>query len=180
MSMDGYSWHVFDNQSRQILCCNENSDSLHGLYIDFVVTAEEILSEKGKRIPTRKMYTVHAYPPLQFRNLLPVDINLTEPIQATVTPGQDIPLNAIAEQEINFWVGHGDEFKGTLKLKHHHEDLEIITLSSEDSELNLGIHFGTDYLRRECSVYVPYWIVNNTGKKISYIVSVLCRRLIFS
>jgi hypothetical protein len=97
---------------------------------------------------------------------------LTSPIEAIVSGGHDIPLNVIAGQEIEFWIDHnGEKHTTTLKLKENPEDLEIVTLTSGlGYNMHLGAHFGTEYLRKECSIYAPYWTVNCTGKSISYVV----------
>jgi hypothetical protein len=59
-----------------------------------------------------------------------------------------------------------------MNLKQDPEDLEIVTLTTgSGEELHLGAHWGTEYLRRECSIYAPYWTVNSTGKRIHYVVS---------
>jgi hypothetical protein len=110
------------------------------------------------------------------RNLLPVDIHVTSPIKAVIGGGEGIPLNVIAGHEVKFWIDYGREYEATLKLKYNPDDLEIVTLcdkASPTSELNLGVHWGLEYLHKECSIYAPYWIVNNTGKTLSYLVSFL-------
>lgn len=79
----------------------------------------------------------------------------------------------IPGQQIRFYILHNEErYEASIKLKREHEDLEIVTLTTANGkELHLGTRWEMEYLRRECSVYAPYWAVNNTGKRISYIVS---------
>lgn len=90
--------------------------------------------------------------------------------------GEDIPLNVIAGQELQFSLNHnGEDHTTTIRLKESPDDLEIVTLTSAIGyDLHLGAHWGTEYLRKECSIYAPYWTVNSTGKTISYVVSVFC------
>jgi hypothetical protein len=173
MSSDSFSWHDFDEKNRHTVRCDETANNQNGLYIELVVSAEEIRAEKGKSNIVN-VYTVHLFPPLQLRNLLPVDIHVTSPINAVIGGGEGIPLNVIAGHEVKFWIDYGSEYEATLKLKYNPDDLEIVTLcdkASPTSELNLGVHWGLEYLHKECSIYAPYWIVNNTGKTLSYLVS---------
>lgn len=114
---------------------------------------------------------------IHFRNLLPTDIHLTFPIEAVVKAGEEIALRHNAENKIKFWVDYYGEHETTLNLDDkEHENLEIITLLGQDSSaMNLGVYWGTGFSHRECSIYAPYWIVNSTGKTISYVVSFIFR-----
>lgn len=82
-------------------------------------------------------------------------------------------MNVIAGQRVRYHVEHsGQDYEVNMDLKQDPEDLEIVTLTtSAGDELHLGAHWGTEYLRRECSIYAPYWTVNSTGKRIHYVVS---------
>ncbi|KAI6171307.1 Vacuolar protein sorting-associated protein 13C [Aphelenchoides bicaudatus] len=170
LSQDSFSWHSFDQTNRHTFRCDSSQNNREGLYVELVVTTEEIRGEKGRAF-VDNLYTVHIYPPLQFRNLLPIDIHLKEPIEATLKGGEDIPLNVIAGQQIRYSVEYnGGDYEVQMKLKQDPEDLEIVTLTTKDEkELHLGAHWGTEYSRRECSIYAPYWTVNSTGKRIHYV-----------
>ncbi|VDK61925.1 unnamed protein product [Gongylonema pulchrum] len=50
------------------------------------------------------------------------------------------------------------------------QDLMVVTLTSEDKALNLGVHWGTGHRRLDAEVYAPYWFVNNTGRVMKYVV----------
>lgn len=51
-----------------------------GFYIDTVVEEENIMGEKGKA-HVAKLYTVHIFPPLFFKNLLPISVTVTKPVR---------------------------------------------------------------------------------------------------
>ncbi|KAI6240270.1 Vacuolar protein sorting-associated protein 13C [Aphelenchoides fujianensis] len=167
---ESYSWHDFDTTQRGVRWCNANgTDGGEKMYFELVLTTEDVLNEKGRKHGNFEEYTVHIYPALTFRNILPVDMHLTQPIQQTLKAGHDIPLNVVGGQSIHFKIDYEGEYTGELKCKREPEDLEILTLRNQNGrEMNLGVHWGTEYLRKECTIYAPYWIVNSTGKNISY------------
>lgn len=82
-SAESISWHDFEDKSRFTIRCDLTEDSHDGLFIDAVVTTEDVQCENGKDF-VDKLYTVHLYPPLHFRNLLPMDLNVTLPVEKTL------------------------------------------------------------------------------------------------
>lgn len=42
LSQESYSWHDFDQKTRHIIRCDSAENNRSGLYIDLVVTSEEV------------------------------------------------------------------------------------------------------------------------------------------
>ncbi|KAI6208431.1 Vacuolar protein sorting-associated protein 13C [Aphelenchoides besseyi] len=171
ISAESVSWHKFHTKNRFTTSCVDKNNPDKNIYFELVVISDEVLNERGKKMFDVEEYTVHIYPSLTYRNILPMDMQIWEPSKTTVKAGHDIPLNVIAGQTIKFTIDYNGEYKGELKLKQKLQDLEIVTLHSEtsNSEVNLGVHWGTEYHRKECTVFAPYWFVNSTGKDLTYI-----------
>ncbi|CAD5206105.1 unnamed protein product [Bursaphelenchus okinawaensis] len=177
-SAESISWNDFDQTERFIVRCDNSENPRTGLFVDAVVETEDIHGESGKDF-VDKVFTVHLYPPLFFRNLLPMEVHLTSPIEKSLKGGEDVPLNLIAEQELSFWVDNDGEYDVTMRLKRDQEELEVVSMKRRDKpeyELNLGLHWTTQHKRRECEIYSPYWIVNSTGKTLAYLDMWLARR----
>ncbi|KAI6181597.1 Vacuolar protein sorting-associated protein 13C [Aphelenchoides besseyi] len=174
ISAEPISWHNFDSTNRFTLWCADSKNPQENMYFELVVISDEVLNDHGKKLTGVEEYTVHIYPSLTFRNILPVDMQILKPTQTTIKAGHDIPLNIIAGHSIKFTIDYDGEYEGELKLKQTLEDLEIVTLRSKtsNSELNLGVHWGIEYYRKECTVFAPYWVVNSTAKDLGYMDSI--------
>lgn len=173
MSDESISWHNFYKNPRPTVRCTLSSDSLKAIYFNLVVEADDALSETGSRV-VDQIYTVHIYPPLLFKNLLPVVIEVERPVKKVLHGGDHIELNATKGQKIKYSIDYNnDKYIAEMSIKSGDEDLDIVTLrSATDStkRMNLGIHWSTRQRQQECSIYAPYWMVNNTGKVLSYFV----------
>ncbi|KAI6203695.1 Vacuolar protein sorting-associated protein 13C [Aphelenchoides besseyi] len=165
ISAESVSWHNFHTNNRFTTSCVDKNNSDENIYFELVVITDEVLNERGKKMADVEEYTVHIYPSLTYRNILPMNMQILEPSKTTVKAGHDIPLNVIAGQTIKFTIDYDGEYEGELKLKQKLQDLEI----------NLGVHWGTEYHRKECTVFAPFWVVNSTGKDLGYIDAIFSK-----
>jgi len=78
-SNESISWHAFEHHKRHPVRCDLASDTTKGLYLDLMVEEERVLGEKGKAT-VESAFTVHIFPPLYLRNLLPVTVELSKPV----------------------------------------------------------------------------------------------------
>jgi hypothetical protein len=104
----------------------------------------------------------------RFCNMLPIDIHLTRPFEAAIKPGDEVTIEFSSAHNVEFWVDYNGKHKATFMATTYEEILKIITLEGQNSRINLGIYWRTEYLEKECSVYAPYWMVNSTGKTLTY------------
>uniref|UniRef100_A0A914DD96 Vacuolar protein sorting-associated protein 13 n=1 Tax=Acrobeloides nanus TaxID=290746 RepID=A0A914DD96_9BILA len=173
MSNESISWNNFDKIPRSAVRCDLSSDLSQGIYFNLVTETEDVLGEHGNHV-IDKIYTVHIYPPLLFKNLLPFPVAIEHPIQTVLEGGDQIELNVIKGHKIKYFtVYNNDHYSIEMSVKPEQDELEVVTLRAVNDatqEINLGIHWSTSHRQQECSIYAPYWVVNNTGKTLSYLV----------
>lgn len=103
LSNDTISWHDFEHLKRSPVRCDFSSDTSKGFYIDTVVEEDKVLAEKGNKFIER-LYTVHLFPPLYFRNHLPVPIYVHKPVEVKLEGGEGVQLNVINGLDICYSV----------------------------------------------------------------------------
>uniref|UniRef100_A0A915CSW2 Vacuolar protein sorting-associated protein 13A n=1 Tax=Ditylenchus dipsaci TaxID=166011 RepID=A0A915CSW2_9BILA len=171
LSNDTICWHDFEHLKRSPVRCDLTSNNTQGFYIDTVIEEEKVMGEKGKHF-IDKLFTVHLFPPLFLRNHLPVPIHIHKPVDLKLEGGEGVQLNIITGLGMDYSVEYDEVvYSGKLVKQAHHEDLETTKLLAKEDEkksLQLGLNWATQNLRQELSIYAPYWMVNNTNKRLQY------------
>uniref|UniRef100_A0A1I8B4S6 FSA_C domain-containing protein n=1 Tax=Meloidogyne hapla TaxID=6305 RepID=A0A1I8B4S6_MELHA len=167
-----FSWHEFDNVKRKTVRCGKKGVEHEAIFIEMVVTEDKI--RRGAKSSEYSIYTIHLFPPIHFVNLLPLCLEITEPIRREVTSGDGVDLyNLIAGMTFILKLENGGEVY-TMKMNipevGQRNDLTVIKLLSETSnkELCLGLNWSIEFLRTTLSLFTPYWMVNDTGKELTY------------
>nr|CAD2162862.1 unnamed protein product [Meloidogyne enterolobii] len=169
---DLFSWHDFDNVKRKTVRCGKKGVEHEAIFIEMVVTEEKI--RRGAKSSEYSIYTINLFPPIHFVNLLPLCLEIVEPIRREVTSGEGVDLyNLIAGMPFVLKLENGGEvykMKMTIPEVGQRNDLTVIKLLSETSnkELCLGLNWSIEFLRTTLSLFTPYWMVNDTGKELIY------------
>ncbi|KAI1728266.1 SHR-binding domain of vacuolar-sorting associated protein 13 domain-containing protein [Ditylenchus destructor] len=167
-------WHNFGQMKRATLCCDLTSDITKGLYVECVIEQQNVMGERGRKY-IDNIFTVHLFSPLYFQNLLPVPVHLTKPIESILKGGDGIQLNVVPGLSIEYVIDYnGIMYSCRLPIKRVHDDLEITQLRSKEDYhkvLNMGLNWSTHGLRRDLSIYAPYWMVNNTNRYLHYLIN---------
>ncbi|KAE9550830.1 hypothetical protein FO519_005958 [Halicephalobus sp. NKZ332] len=169
-SNESISWHNFETTKRALVRCDLTADNKDGIYFDLVAVEEPVLGEIGLT-QVEKHWTVHIYPPMVLRNLLPFPIQLVSPELKRLDGGDEVAVNAIPGKQIKITLDYEEPYTAVFDIKGDHGELQVITFVSDSEakrELYLGIHWSTKHRRRDCQLYCPYWLINNTGKELRY------------
>ncbi|EFP12519.1 hypothetical protein CRE_29770 [Caenorhabditis remanei] len=172
VSFESLCWHNFEHNKRQAVRCEADSTdgSFSGIYIDSVVHEEKI--PDGVDDQTTSIFHVHLYPPLEFHNNLPFDINLELPEQKVLTAGTSTLLNVVAGSPVKAWLTYlGEKYVLEMPVPELKKDLEVVALNTEtgSDELLLGLHWTSEYGDQKVYLYAPFWLVNNTDKMLRHV-----------
>ncbi|CAD6186300.1 unnamed protein product [Caenorhabditis auriculariae] len=169
VSFESLSWHSFEHDKRQAVRCNVESDeNFQGLYIDTVVHEEKIPESLGSEVST---FHMHLYPPLDFYNVLPMDVTLEAPEKKTVVAGTNAILNVVTDGTIKMVVDYLNE-PHTLEMRVPTEKKDLVVVKFVNAnggpDLLLGLHWTTEYGVQKLYLYAPFWVVNNTSKTLRH------------
>ncbi|CAI2320935.1 unnamed protein product [Caenorhabditis sp. 36 PRJEB53466] len=176
VSFESLCWHNFEHNRRQAVRCEADTSSdagpFTGIYIDSVVHEEKV--QDGADDQTTSVFHVHLYPPLEFHNNLPCDVQLETPEQKTLAAGTGTLLNVVAGSTIKLWVNYlGEKYVLEMPVPEVKKDLEVVALNTEtgSDELLLGLHWTSEYGDQKVYLYAPFWLVNNTEKILRHVES---------
>ncbi|MCP9261143.1 Vacuolar protein sorting-associated protein 13A [Dirofilaria immitis] len=170
MSNESVCWNKFEDKARYIVRCDLSEDMKQGLFIALIVEEVPLKAERS-RCSDDSSYTVHIFSPLTLHNFLPFPLRLTFPIQKELSGGEEVSLNVIPGQNLNFEVDYrGDTYVAEMLFPVERQDLMVTTLTSDEKILNLGVHWTVAHRKLDAEVYAPYWFVNNTGRTVKFAV----------
>ncbi|EGT37999.1 hypothetical protein CAEBREN_29401 [Caenorhabditis brenneri] len=174
VSFESLCWYNFEHNRRQAVRCEADSTdgSFSGIYIDSVVHEEKI--PDGADDQTTSIYHVHLYPPLEFHNNLPFDINIELPEQKVLSAGTSTILNVVAGSPVKAWLNYlGEKYVLEMPVPEVKKDVEVVALNTEtgSDELLLGLHWTSEYGDQKVYLYAPFWLVNNTEKMLRHVES---------
>ncbi|KAM3721577.1 Intermembrane lipid transfer protein [Dirofilaria immitis] len=168
MSNESVCWNKFEDKARYIVRCDLSEDMKQGLFIALIVEEVPLKAERS-RCSDDSSYTVHIFSPLTLHNFLPFPLRLTFPIQKELSGGEEVSLNVIPGQNLNFEVDYrGDTYVAEMLFPVERQDLMVTTLTSDEKILNLGVHWTVAHRKLDAEVYAPYWFVNNTGRTVKF------------
>ncbi|CAI5438459.1 unnamed protein product [Caenorhabditis angaria] len=173
VSSESLCWHGFEHNKRQAVRCetDSNDGTFKGIYIDSVVHEEKV--QDGADNFT-SIYHVHLYPPLEFHNILPMNIQLITPEEKILEAGTSTLMNVVAGSPVKLSVEHlGEKFILDMPIPDEKKDLEVVALNTEtgSDELLLGLHWTSEYGTQKVYLYAPFWLVNNTSKILRHVES---------
>uniref|UniRef100_A0A914Q5H0 Vacuolar protein sorting-associated protein 13C n=1 Tax=Panagrolaimus davidi TaxID=227884 RepID=A0A914Q5H0_9BILA len=169
-SNESFSWHNLETKHRGVVRCNLSSDERQCLYFDLVAIEEPVLGEVGPN-QVDKQWTIHIYPPMVLRNLLPFPIKVLEPMAFTLEGGDEIPVNVVPGHRMIYTLEYEESYTARLDILEERTELDCITFVADkdaNKKLHLGIHWSTQNRRLDCQLYAPFWLVNNTNKTLCY------------
>ncbi|VDK42182.1 unnamed protein product [Anisakis simplex] len=170
MSNESIVWSEFKDKARYMVRCDEEGTK-QCLYAALVVEEVPVKAESRGDL-SKRIFVVHIYPTVTLQNLLPFNLRVLSSVEQDLAGGDEVALNVVPGNSIKFEVKYRDEVYTTdLLFPADPPDLAVVTLRSNDKELNLGIHWSTEQRRLIAQIYAPYWFVNNTGKTLKYIES---------
>ena len=129
-SNESISWHNFETTKRALVRCDLAADNKEGIYFDLVATEEPVLGEMG---PTQieKQWTVHIYPPMALRNLLPFPIELVSPELKRLDGGDEVAVNAIPGKQIKITLDYEEPYTAVFDITADHGELQVITFTAD-------------------------------------------------
>uniref|UniRef100_A0A914YWY4 Uncharacterized protein n=1 Tax=Panagrolaimus superbus TaxID=310955 RepID=A0A914YWY4_9BILA len=169
-SNESFSWHDLETKKRGIVRCNLLSDDRQCLYFDLVAIEDPVLGEIGPN-KVDKQWTIHIYPPMVLRNLLPFPIKVLEPMSFTLEGGDEMPVNVVPGHKMIYTLEYEESYTARLDILEERTELDCITFVADkdaNKKLHLGIHWSTQNHRLDCQLYAPFWLVNNTNKTLCY------------
>ncbi|VIO96842.1 Uncharacterized protein BM_BM5678 [Brugia malayi] len=168
MSNESVCWNKFEDKARYIVRCDLSEDMKQGLFVALIVEEIPLKAERSRDLDDIS-YIVHIFSPLTLHNFLPIALRLTSPIQKELFGGEEVSLNVIPGQNLNFEVDYrGDLYVTEMLFPVEHQDLMVITLTSGEKFLNLGVHWTVAHRKLDAEVYAPYWFINNTGRTVKF------------
>ncbi|VDM07504.1 unnamed protein product [Wuchereria bancrofti] len=168
MSNESVCWNKFEDRARYIVRCDLSEDMKQGLFVALIVEEIPLKAERSRDLDDIS-YIVHIFSPLTLHNFLPIPLRLTSPIQKELFGGEEVSLNVIPGQNLNFEVDYrGDLYVTEMLFPVEHQDLMVITLTSGEKFLNLGVHWTVAHRKLDAEVYAPYWFINNTGRTVKF------------
>ncbi|KAL3998071.1 N-terminal region of Chorein a TM vesicle-mediated sorter family protein [Acanthocheilonema viteae] len=168
MSNESVCWNKFEDKARYIVRCDLSEDMKQGLFIALIVEEVPLKAERSRNLDDNS-YVVHIFSPLTLHNFLPFPLRLTSPMQKELAGGEEVSLNVIPGQNLNFEMDYrGDLYVTEMPFPVEHQDLMVITLTSNDKILNLGVHWTVVHRKLDAEIYAPYWFVNNTGRTVRF------------
>ncbi|VDP11245.1 unnamed protein product, partial [Onchocerca flexuosa] len=101
MSNESICWNKFEDKARYIVRCDLSEDMKQGLFIALIVEEVPLKAERSRNLDDSS-YVVHIFSPLTLHNFLPFPLKLISPIQKELSGGEEVSLNIIPGQNLNF------------------------------------------------------------------------------
>lgn len=130
MSFRAFSWHTLDTKHRGVVRCNLSSDDKQGIYFDLVAVEEPVLGEVGPA-PVDKQWTIHIYPPMVLRNLLPFQVTVVDPIRQTVDGGNEVPVNVVPGHSMVITLEYEEAYTAYFDILEERTELDCITFVAD-------------------------------------------------
>uniref|UniRef100_A0A158Q918 VP13A protein n=1 Tax=Elaeophora elaphi TaxID=1147741 RepID=A0A158Q918_9BILA len=168
MSNESVCWNKFEDKARYIVRCDLSEDMKQGLFVALIVEEVRLKAERSRDLDDNS-FIVHIFSPLTLHNFLPFPLHLTSPIQKELSGGEETSLNVVPGQNLSFEMNYrGDLYEAEMLFPVEHQDLMVITLTSGEKILNLGVHWTVAHRKLDAEVYAPYWFINNTGRSVRF------------
>uniref|UniRef100_A0A0K0FDI7 Vacuolar protein sorting-associated protein 13A (inferred by orthology to a human protein) n=1 Tax=Strongyloides venezuelensis TaxID=75913 RepID=A0A0K0FDI7_STRVS len=172
VSAESISWYDFKTDNRAWIRCEHASMPNNALFAELVVLPTAVFPEKGD-LRSDIAYTVHIFPILTVKNLLPFPITIKDNHTTLLEGGAEKNMNIYEGSTFNVSFDYGGEtYESEYTFEHPTEVEKVLYFVGKKNpslEMYIGLHFGKEHHRQEVSIYAPYWIVNKTGKTISYV-----------
>ncbi|ELU14385.1 hypothetical protein CAPTEDRAFT_224867 [Capitella teleta] len=180
-SQSAFNWKEKDSQSAIVSCPPAKSEQAQPIFFTCFVEKEMILTESTGQKNT-ETYVLNILPPVVFRNLLqmPVSIALEGSLgeeRVDVEEGdKKVLYNANVGKsflEVKILNYLNKEWVGRKLLETDPEEMSIWSFTAKDengteSHLDLGVHTSSTKGYQEVELYCPYWMINKTGREITY------------
>uniref|UniRef100_A0A913HS02 Vacuolar protein sorting-associated protein 13A n=1 Tax=Strongyloides stercoralis TaxID=6248 RepID=A0A913HS02_STRER len=171
VSAESISWYDFKTDNRAWIRCENTSSPNNALFAELVVIPTAVFPEKGD-LRSDVAYTVHIFPILTFKNLLPFPITIKDSNTTILEGGSEKNMNIYEGSTFKVSFDYNDDtYEADYTFEHTTDVEKVLYFTGKKnpcSEMYLGLHFGREHHKQEVSIYAPYWIVNKTGKKIKY------------
>uniref|UniRef100_A0A914HUN4 Vacuolar protein sorting-associated protein 13 DH-like domain-containing protein n=1 Tax=Globodera rostochiensis TaxID=31243 RepID=A0A914HUN4_GLORO len=172
-SKEKISWLNFNTTKRQAVRCDNSVKTGKGIFIEIVVVDEPIRRSHHRFDADSVAFTVHLFAPIHFINTLPMPVKILAPIKCELAGGEAVDImNVVAGCSLVFAVKIGtEEYELCYTVPTVKKPLETVRLkgkSNDNAKLCLGLNWSTEFLRSNLTLYAPYWMVNETGKRLAY------------
>lgn len=89
-----------------------------------------MLGEVG---PTQvdKQWTIHIYPPMALRNLLPFPVKVLEPVSFSIDGGNEVPINVVPGHTMIFTMEYGESYTARFDILEERTELDSITFVAD-------------------------------------------------
>ncbi|XP_039606495.1 vacuolar protein sorting-associated protein 13A isoform X2 [Polypterus senegalus] len=159
--------------------CHHSGSNVQSFIIN-LVTTEDSVTVGAKEDNLDKPYTVHLWPTVLLRNLLPYSItySLEENDNHTVTVKEgrssEIHTAVIDHTKLKLCLLNylNQDWRGEYNIKSNHPEIDFIQFSAltddDKTELDIAIHITYNVGQMVIALHSPYWMVNKTGRLLQY------------
>ncbi|CAH0394024.1 unnamed protein product [Bemisia tabaci] len=187
-----YKYDLTQPPSAQMLqCVSKNPEDSDPFFIKAVGSSEKVYYESTSRYTTfSRSHSVHLWPTLYLRNLLPVDVVVVMqgvPTEKLLPSGKkmDLPNVEPGSSSIIIRIVNYLEKEWSCKraIDEKPPELDAWIFYSYDSAQRMSLQLGMRSIIRKDAFYMvlysPFWMINKTDMKLAYRSSEECAKTIY-
>ncbi|CAL8091327.1 unnamed protein product [Calicophoron daubneyi] len=181
---------IFNWPAQLMQCRSDNSPTTYFYNVVTMSTCDPLLNSAIAKIPgtenlsSASFRTVTCWndfmmivrDSIVLHNQLPIPINFVVPENSVeVAAGGHCTLRTVrpSKATIEIWFSYEDRiYRGKVVLSPTIEELSVVTFESREGYellcLYLGLRCITAVGQMTLTIYVPYWMINKTGKDLTY------------